>query len=87
MICVDFRKFNNNLKREVFHNPAFDELSSKLSDVKYLTKLDAASGFFQIPLEKHSRNLATFFTPFGWYCFKRLPMGINIALEIYKRKM
>ena len=53
-ICVDFRKLNNNLKREVFHIPTFDELSCKLSDVKYLTKLDAASGFFQIPLEEHS---------------------------------
>ena len=49
-ICVDYRKLNNNLKREVFHIPTFDELSCKLSDVKYLTKLDAASGFFQIPL-------------------------------------
>ena len=86
-ICVDFRKLNNNLKREVFHILTFDELSCKLSDVKYLTKLDAASGFFQIPLEEHSRNLTTFLTPFGRYRFKRLPMGINIAPEIYQRKM
>ena len=86
-ICVDFRKLNNNLKREVFHIPTFDELSCKLSDVKYLTKLDAASGFFQIPLEEHSRNLTTFLTPFGRNQFKRLPMGINIAPEIYQRKM
>ena len=86
-ICVDFRKLNNNLKREVFHIPTFDELSCKLSDVKYLTKLDAASGFFQIPLEEHSRNLTTFLTPFGRYRFIRLPTGINIAPEIYQRKM
>ena len=86
-ICANFRKLNNNLKREMFHIPTFDELSCKLSDVKYLTKLDAASGFFQIPLEEHSRNLTTFLTPFGRYRFKRLPMGINIASEIYQRKM
>lgn len=86
-ICVDFRKLNISLKREIFHIPTFDELSVKLAGVKIFSKLDAASGFFQIPLEETSRNYTTFLTPFGRYRFKRMPMGINTAPEIYQRKM
>ena len=86
-ICIDFRKLNISLKREIFHIPTFDELSSKLAGVKVMSKLDAASGFFQIPLDGKSRDLTTFLTPFGRYRFKRLPMGINVAPEIYQRKM
>lgn len=86
-ICVDFRNLNKRLKREVFHIPTFDELSSKLAGVKIMSKLDAASGFFQIPLDENARNYTTFLTPFGRYRFKRLPMGVNTAPEIYQRKM
>ena len=52
-----------------------------------MSKLDAASGFFQIPLKEESRDYTTFLTPFGRYRFKRLPMGIDVAPEIYQRKM
>ena len=52
-----------------------------------MSKLDASSGFFQIPLDEGSRDYTTFLTPFGRYRFKCLPMGVNIAPEIYQRKM
>ena len=86
-ICVDYRKLNLSLKREVYYIPTFEELTHKLSLVKCMSKLDAASGFFQILLEEKSRDYTTFLTPFGRYRFKRLPMGINVAPEIYQRKM
>jgi hypothetical protein len=86
-ICVDFRKLNRSLEREQFQIPTFDELSYKLSGAKYFSKLDAASGFDQIPLDTSARDFTTFLTLFGRYRFKRLPMGVNIAPEIYQRKM
>ena len=48
--------------------------------------LDAASGFYQVPLDEESQEL-TFVSPFGRYCFKRLPFGITSAPEIFMRKM
>ena len=71
-ICVDYRKLNLSLKREVYYIPTFEELTHKLSGVTCMSKLDAASGFFQIPLEEESRDYTTFLTPFGRYRFKRL---------------
>ena len=86
-ITVDYRKLNVNLVREVFPIPTFEELSSKLSNATHFSKLDASSGFYQIPLSESSQDLTTFITPFGRYKFLRLPMGINIAPEVYQRKM
>ena len=49
--------------------------------------LDAASGFWQIPIDEDSQLLTTFITPFGRYAFCRLPFGISTAPEIFQRKM
>ena len=49
--------------------------------------MDAASGFWQIPLDSECVKLTTFITPFGRYCFNRLPFGITSAPEIFQFKM
>uniref|UniRef100_A0AAV2MKI3 ribonuclease H n=1 Tax=Knipowitschia caucasica TaxID=637954 RepID=A0AAV2MKI3_KNICA len=87
-ICVGLQKLNENLKRETYQLPTTDETLAKLAGSTVFTSLDAASGFWQIPLHEESRILTTFIiTPFGRYCFTRLPFGINIAPEIFQRKM
>ena len=86
-LCVDYRALNKFLKREIFEIPTFDEMVSKFSGAVYFSKLDAKSGFYQIPLENRSRDMTTFITPQGRYRFKRLPMGICVAPEIFQRKM
>lgn len=60
---------------------------AQLSGSTVFSSLDATSGFWQIPLDKDSQRLTTFITPYGTYCFKRLPFGITSAPEIFQRKM
>ena len=86
-LCVDYRQLNKYLKREIFEIPTFDDVASKFSGAVYFSKLDAKSGFYQIPLDEASRDLTTFMTPMGRYRFTRLPMGICVAPEIFQRKM
>uniref|UniRef100_A0A3B3I785 Gypsy retrotransposon integrase-like protein 1 n=1 Tax=Oryzias latipes TaxID=8090 RepID=A0A3B3I785_ORYLA len=86
-ICVDLTKLNKSVKRERYILPTSDEITSKLSGATVFSSLDAASGFWQIPLHPDSCELTTFITPFGRYCFKRLPFGITSAPEIFQRKM
>ena len=54
-----------------------EELTLEMNEAKYFTKLDASSGFWQIPLDESSSYLCTFATPFGRYRFCRLPFGIK----------
>ena len=56
-------------------------------ELEFFSKLDANSGFYQVKLDSGSAKLTTFITPFGRYCYKRLPMGISCAPEYYMRKM
>ena len=86
-ICIDYKKINKSLMRENFPIPSFEQLSSQFRNAKYFSKLDAASGFYQIPIDEDSRDLTTFITPFGRYRFLRLPMGVNVAPEVFQRKM
>ena len=51
------------------------------------SKLDANSGFWQIPLASESAQLTTFITSFGRFCFHRLPFGITSAPEHFQRRM
>ena len=67
--------------------PSVDQTLAKLHGAKVFTKLDANSGFYQIPLSEESRLLTTFITPFGRYCFNRLPFGITSAPEHFQKRM
>lgn len=49
--------------------------------------MDTNSGFHQIPLDDKSKHLTTFITPFGRFCHRRLPMGINIGPEVFQLQM
>ena len=83
-ICVDLTKLNESVCRERYQLPSVEESLSKRSRAHVFTKLDANSGFWQIPLHSDSRPLTTFLTPFGRYCFNRLPFGITSALEHFQ---
>ena len=67
--------------------PSVDDSLAKLGKSRFFTKLDANSGFWQRPLDEKSKLLTTFVTPFGRYCFKRLPFAISSAPEIFQRTM
>ncbi|KAI4879198.1 hypothetical protein NFI96_009429 [Prochilodus magdalenae] len=86
-ICVDLTKLNKWVKRERHILPAVDQSLAMLSNAKVFTKLDARSGFWQIPLTNESKPLTTFISPFGRYFFNRLPFGIVSAPEHFQRRM
>lgn len=86
-ICLDLTPLNAAVKRERHILPAVDQTLAMMSEAKVFTKLDARSGFWQIPLTPESRPLTTFITPFGRYFFNRLPFGIASAPEDFQRRM
>ena len=64
-----------------------NETIGKLSKFKVLSKLDAKSAFWQRKLSESSRLLTTFITPWGRYCFNRLPYGISTGSEQFQKCM
>ena len=86
-ICVDLKPLNERVLRETHPLPGVDETLAQLTGATVMSKLDANSGFWQIPLAKESRELTTFITPFGRYCFNKLPFGISSAPEHFQKRM
>eukprot|EP00731_Ephydatia_muelleri_P036195 Em0214g1a len=86
-ICVDLKALNESVLGEVYPLPTVDETLAQLTGATVFSKLDANSGFWQIPLADSSRLLTTFITPFGRYCFNKLPFGISSAPELFQKRM
>ena len=86
-ICVDIKPLNENVLREIYPIPKVDDILAQLAGATTFSKIDANSGFWQIPLEVESRLLTTFVTPHGRYCFNKLPFGIASAPELFQRRM
>ena len=88
-ICVDLTRLNENVCRERHILPAVEQTLAQLVGAKVFSKLDANSGFWQISLSlsPQSQHLTTFITPFGRYCFRRLPFRITSAPEHFQRRI
>ena len=84
--CVDLTRLNASIKREQHLLPAIDQTLVQLAGANVFTKIDANSGFWQIPLAPSSAPLTTFRTPFGRFCFHQIP-GISSAPEHFQRRV
>ena len=86
-ICVDFKRLNVDVKRPHCMLPNLNDIAPKMAGATVFSTLDAASGFFQVPLQEDSKKLTTFITRFRRYCFQRVPMGISLGPEVFQTKM
>ena len=86
-IFVDLKPLNEGVHHEVHPLAKVNDNLAQLAGAKVFSKLDANSGFWQIPLSKESRLLTTFITPYGRYCFNKLPFGISSAPELFQKRM
>ncbi|UYV82707.1 K02A2.6-like [Cordylochernes scorpioides] len=84
-LCVDLSRLNEHVQREVHPMPVVEHMLGQLGEARFFSKLDANSGFHQIPLSPGCQHLTTFITPFGRYKYCRMPFGISLAPEYFQR--
>jgi len=56
-ICVDLKSLNESVLHKIHPLPKVDDTLAHLSGAKLFSKLDANSGFWQMPLAKNSQQL------------------------------
>ncbi|PFX21908.1 Transposon Ty3-I Gag-Pol polyprotein [Stylophora pistillata] len=86
-IFLDPKHLNNAIKREHFQLPTIEDITTRMANAKWFTKLDANQGYWQIPLDEESQLLTTFNTLFGQYCYQVTPFGITSAQEVFQKRM
>lgn len=72
-ICVDLKPLNENVLREVYFIPSVSQALALLTGARKFSKMNANSGFWQVPLTPESRLLTTFLTPFSPFHVNKLP--------------
>ena len=67
--------------------PILDEILPDLWQAKVFTSVDLRSGFWHCVLDDESRMLTVFNTPYGRYCWLRLPFELFISPEIFQKRV
>lgn len=86
-ICIDPSDLNKDILRRRHPMKTIEEIATNIKGSKYFRKLDKNKGFLQILLSNRSRVLTTFSTPWGRYCWHRMPFGICSAPEVFQKVM
>lgn len=86
-VCMDPTDLNKNIKRRIYPMKTVEEIAAKTNGSKYFTKLDCQKGFWQIKVSERTSKYLTFSTPWGRYCYLRMPFGISPAPEVFSEVM
>jgi hypothetical protein len=86
-IVVDFRALNEVTINEFHPLPNITEILDQLGQSQLFTVLDLSNGFYQIKMEKDSRELTAFSTNQGHWHFKRMIQGMKTSPGTFQRVM
>ena len=76
-VCLDPRTLNAVLQHNIHNAQRFVDIITQIRGFTHCSKIDANSGFWTLPLDASSQLLTTFETPWGRYCFLKLPFGLG----------
>ena len=83
-VTGDYSKLNETIPKRPMNLPNMEDQLRRHLGAKYFTVADAAQGYFQMILDKESRQKCAIWTPLGKVVPTRLPMGIKNAGVVYQ---
>ena len=86
-VCLDSCTINRALQFNVHNAHMFQDIVSNLGTVSKVSKMDTNSGFWTLPMNDESQLLTTFNTPWGQFCFTKMPFGLNQAQYFFQYYM
>ena len=84
-MCVDFKDLNKACKKDDYPLERVDRVVDDATNSEMLSLLDMFSGYHQVRVRKEDEEKTSFITPFGTYCFVRMPEGLKNAGSTFSR--
>jgi hypothetical protein len=78
-MCIDFTSLNKACPKDNFPLPWIDKIVDSAAGCEVMSLLDCFSGYHQIYMKEKDKASTSFITPFGTYCFIRMPEGLKNA--------
>jgi len=76
-MCIDFTDLNKACPKDDFPLPRIDKNVDEAANSQLMSLLDCFSVYHQIWMRKEDEEKTNFITPFGTYCFVRMPKGLK----------
>ena len=86
-MCVDYRRLNAIADANAYPMPCVDDMIDALGKAKFITALDLAHGYWQLPVEKESQPKTAFTTPYGLFELCVMPFSLHGAPAAFQRMM
>jgi hypothetical protein len=84
-MCIDFTSLNKACPKDNFPLPRIDKIVDSAAGCEVMSLLDFFSGYHQIYMKEEDKASTSFITPFGTYCFIRMPEGLKNARSTFSR--
>jgi hypothetical protein len=78
-MCIDFMSLIKACPKDNFPLPRIDKIIDSAAGCEVMSLLDCFSGYHQIYMKEEDKASTSFITPFGTYCFVRMPEGLKNA--------
>jgi len=86
-VFIDPAHLNKAIKRNHYPMPTLEDVLPELEGAKIFLLCDAKDGFLQAKLDSESRDLTTFWMPYGNDKWLRMPFGLSSSPEEFKRRL
>nr|KYP58880.1 Transposon Ty3-G Gag-Pol polyprotein [Cajanus cajan] len=86
-MCTDYTNLNKACPKDAYPLPNIDRLVDGASGHRFLSFLDAYSGYNQIRMHPQDKEKIEFITEMANYCYRVMPFDLKNAGATYQRLM
>ena len=81
-MCVHYRRLNTVTKDDTYPMPRIEEIVKRVAPARFISTMDLAKGYYQVPLAEADIKKTAFISPLGKFEYTRVPFGLKNAPSV-----